>query len=238
MIWRWLICFSLGASCALPAQVSGTVKLADSLDPAVRKNHDYSGVVVWLEPSGPGPARAAKSPRAARMVQKGKRFIPHVLAIPAGTPVAFPNLDPIFHSAFSNFNGQVFDLGLYAPNTSRTITFTRPGIVHVFCNIHPSMSAVIVVLNQPWFAVSNTIGAFEISDVPPGEYEFHLFHERAAASTLAELTRKISVTPQGVALAPISISETGYVEAPHKNKYGHEYPPVVDETGLYPAKQK
>ena len=71
------------------------------------------------------------------MEQKNKQFDPHVLAIQAGAAVSFPNLDPIFHSAFSNFSGQIFDLGLYAPGTSRNIVFRRTGVVRVFCNIHP-----------------------------------------------------------------------------------------------------
>ena len=124
------------------------------------------------------------------MIQKDKMFTPHVLAVPVGGSVSFPNLDPIFHNAFSNFNGQIFDVGLYKPGSSRTVAFKRAGIVRVFCNIHPQMSAVIVVLDTPYFAVSNKAGAFEIADVPPGEYQLHVFHERAAEETLDSLTRQ------------------------------------------------
>ena len=70
------------------------------------------------------------------MVQKDKTFTPHVLAIPVGATVEFPNFDPIFHNAFSNYDGKTFDLGLYAPGTSKSVVFSRPGIVRVFCNIH------------------------------------------------------------------------------------------------------
>jgi plastocyanin len=218
---------------AQAAVVSGTVRLTDSLDPDVRRHKDYSGVVVWLEPTGPLKANNPRAAGHARMEQHGKRFVPHVLAIQAGEAVEFPNLDPIFHSAFSNFSGQIFDLGLYAPGTTKTITFNRTGIVRVFCNIHPTMSAVIVVTRHPWFAVSKPSGAFSIENVPPGEFVLHVFHERASEQMLAKLQRTITVTPEGARLSQLTISETGYVEVPHKNKYGQEYPPVPPEEGGY-----
>jgi hypothetical protein len=172
------------------------------------------------------------------MEQRGKRFIPHVLAIQSGEAVEFPNFDPIFHNAFSNFSGQIFDLGLYAPGTTRKITFTRTGIVRVFCNIHPAMSAVIVVVRHPWFAVSGASGAFSIGDVPPGEYVVHVFHERATEQTLNALQRKIAVTVEAATVPPLAISETGYLEAPHKNKYGHDYPPLTDDEAGYGSGRK
>src|SRR5208283_2463316 len=141
------------------------------------------------------PARAG----VARVIQKDKLFDPHVLAIQVGTQVAFPNLDPIYHSAFSTFSGQIFDLGLYPPGTSRTVAFRHAGIVRVFCNIHPTMSAVIVVLKDPWFAVSDATGAFSIPNVPAGEYRMHVFHERASQKTLDALVRRIAVNGRDLA---------------------------------------
>ncbi len=119
----------------------------------MRKNADYSGVVVWLDSMPGGPPLASRTGKA-EMIQKGKRFLPHLLAIDVGTVINFPNYDPIFHNAFSNYDGEIFDVGLYPPGTSRSIEFKREGIVRVFCNIHPAMSAVIVVLKSPYFAVS------------------------------------------------------------------------------------
>jgi plastocyanin len=239
MTWLWLTFFSLLTTVSLAGySVSGHVLLSDSRLPAVRKRMDYSGVVVWLEPVGPANAAdSAPRPGHTRMEQRGKSFVPHILAIQAGTSVSFPNLDPIFHSAFSNFSGQTFDLGLYAPGTSRTIAFDRPGIVRVFCNIHPAMSAVIVVLKQRWFAISNAAGAFGISGVPGGEYRLHVFHERATAEALRDLDREIEISSDS-SLPPIAISETGYIEVPHKDKYGQEYPPVPDDHGGYPMGRK
>ncbi len=160
------------------------------------------------------------------MEQKDKQFVPHVLAIQVGSGVDFPNLDPIFHSAFSSFSGQVFDLGLYAPGTSRTIKFDRAGVVRVFCNIHPTMSAVIVVLRYPWFGVTGPTGAFLISQVPPGQYHLHVFHERATQKTLQALERAVTVPAQDLTFPLIQISESGYLEEPHKNKYVQDYPPA------------
>src|SRR5260221_14439733 len=89
--------------------VRGSVELVASRDPIVRKHKDYSGVVVWLEPL-PSAVTPAPPSRPAQMIQKNKMFTPHVLAVPLGGSVAFPNLDPIFHNAASNFNGQIFDV--------------------------------------------------------------------------------------------------------------------------------
>ena len=240
MTWPWPICFSvLLVWPAAGATVTGSVRLEDSRVAAVRKHRDYSGVVVWLEPVRPDQGGYAPAqPGRARMEQKDKQFVPHVLAIQAGTSVSFPNFDPIFHSAFSNFSGQVFDLGLYPPGSSRNITFTRTGVVRIFCNIHPSMSAVIVVLRYPWFATSGPMGGFTIPEVPPGEYYLHVFHERATEKTLDALRHRIAVPDSTVDLPPISISETGYLEAPHKNKYGQDYPPAPDAGVAYPQSRK
>lgn len=221
------------APAARAATVSGHVELLLSHDPNVRKHQDYSGVVVWLEPLG-GAAALPVAARHAEMIQKNKTFSPHVLAITLGSTVDFPNYDPIFHNAFSNYDGQIFDIGLYPPGTSRAIAFRREGVVRVFCNIHPAMSAVIVVLRTPYFAVSNKMGAFEIMDVPAGSYRLHVFHERATQQTLAALIHTVDVSDAQVQLAPISVSESGFLEGPHQNKYGKAYSPLTD-SGVYPG---
>ncbi|MFN7998908.1 MAG: hypothetical protein U0Q18_35115 [Bryobacteraceae bacterium] len=239
MTWLWRICFSsLGLLPAWCGTVSGTATLVDSRVAAVRRHKDFSGVVVWLEPVDSSvKSVTAAPPRRAQMVQKDKHFLPHVLAIPVGAAVDFPNLDPIFHNAFSNYSGQIFDVSLYPPGQSRTVVFKRPGIVRVFCNIHPTMSAVIAVLSTPWFAVSSPTGEYQIRGVPPGEYQFHVFHERAAEDTLNSMTRRISVDDDtSITVPPLTISETGYIPAPHKNKYGKDYPPVVEDTPAYGPK--
>ncbi len=228
------ICFSLAAALPLTAAtVTGRVELRDSREASVRKSHDYSGVVISLVPAG-GPSASPGGPRTARMIQKHKAFIPHVLPIEVGTTVEFPNYDPIFHNAFSNYNGQIFDVGLYPPGTSRNVLFKRPGVVRVFCNIHSAMSAMIVVLPTPWFAATGASGAFEIHSVPEGEYELHVFHERATTATLEKLRRHLTLAAGAVTVPPIVISESGYLTIPHKNKYGREYEPATSDSGAYP----
>jgi plastocyanin len=219
--------FSLAAG-----TVSGRVELKDSRDPSVRTKANYSGIVVSLLPTDKPPVLA---PARATIRQKGKVFLPHILAITAGTVVDFPNDDPIFHNAFSNYNGQVFDLTLYPPGTTRSVRFTRPGVVRVFCNIHASMSAVIVVLRTPYFAVSKRDGTFSIPDVPPGDYQLSVFHERATDAALRALNQHVTVEEANLDLPRISISETGYLPVPHTNKYGQPYPPVRDENQIYPG---
>ena len=237
MIWLSHICFSaLFAVQTMAATVSGSVQLADSRDPKVRRQADYSGVAVWLEPVG-APAAAAQ-PRVVKVLQTHKEFVPHVTAIPVGGTVDFPNFDPIFHNAFSNFSGQPFDVGLYAPGTSQRVSFRRPGIVRVFCNIHPTMSAVIVVVRTPYVAVSDKKGAFSLDGVPPGEYMLRVFHERASETALGALERKLTVTEAPLTLPAMVISESGWVQISHKNKYGKDYPPVIEDRAAYPAPRK
>jgi len=227
MTWRWLICFSGCAGLLAAASVSGQVELTNSRNAAARR-HDYSGVVLWLEPVG-GAAGGTLPPRRAEMKQRDKSFVPHVLAIPLGGTVSFPNQDPIYHNAFSNFSGTRFDVGLYAPGTSQNVVFRTAGIVHVFCNIHPTMSAIIAVLPTPWYAVTGVSGKYAINGMAPGEYQLRIFHERALPENLAFLERRITVPEGGLALPLISISETGFVPAPHLNKYGRPYPPDSQE---------
>jgi hypothetical protein len=205
----------------LGASVTGRVCITKSNDSVVTKKGDYAGVAIWLLPLSGEPLHPPlKHPV---MLQKNKTFIPHVLTIGAGSTVEFPNEDPIFHNAFSNFNGQIFDVGLYQPGSTRSVRFYRPGIVRVFCNIHPAMSAVIVVVDSPFFTTTTSDGRFSFPDVPPGPYEIHFFHERATAETLRKLTKSVSVSTK-TNLGGIEISETGYLPVPHKNKYGNDYP--------------
>jgi plastocyanin len=232
MTWLSLICSSLLAVSLQAAAVSGSVELKGSRVAAVTRDKDYSGVVLSLRPVGaPAPAAPAKH---ATMLQKNKMFTPHILPVVAGTTIDFPNADPIFHNAFSSYSGQVFDVGLYPPGTSRSVRIQRPGLVRVFCNIHPSMSAVILVLATPYFTETARDGSFKL-DVPAGTYDLDVFHERATEETLQTLSRRVIVGPDAVHLDKLEISEAGYLMAPHKNKYGKDYDPPPDDRIFYPG---
>lgn len=226
MISRWLIFFSAFLSFAQSppgrVTVSGQVELTNSQDSAARK-HNYSGVVLWLQPvdrDQPLP----NTPRKVEMRQQSKHFTPHVVAIQVGGSVDFPNLDLIFHNAFSTFAGQQFDIGLYPPKTSKAVPFRKAGVVQVFCNIHSTMSAIIDVVPTPWYDVTNALGKFSIPNVPAGEYQLHIYHERALPENLQFLERRITVPETGLTLPLLSITETGFVPATHLDKHGMPYP--------------
>src|SRR2546427_3215755 len=192
MTWLLRIFFSAAlAAHVAAATVGGVVQLVNSRDQNVRNKGDYSGVVVWLERVGAPPPELI--PQIVKIAQKQKRFVPHLVAVPVGSTVDFPNYDPIFHNAFSNFAGQPFDVGLYPPGTSQRVRFLRDGVARVFCNIHPTMSAVIVVVRTPFTAISNKEGTFSIEGVEPGEYRMRVFHDRSSDQTLRALERKVTV---------------------------------------------
>jgi plastocyanin len=123
------------------------------------------------------PATKA-APMQASIAQKDEQFAPHLVAVTAGSSVAFPNEDPFFHNVFSLSRGAGFNLGRYPSGASRSKTFTRPGIVKVFCEIHSHMSAVIRVFDHGWFTVPNEDGTYAIDNVPPGNHTLVAWHER------------------------------------------------------------
>jgi plastocyanin len=124
------------ASCAQNATVTGQVELLGENSAQARKNK--SNVVVWLNPLDPGadvrPASQSEAARHPRLTQRDKRFDPHILVVPVGSVVEFPNHDPFFHNVFSLFEGKRFDLGLYEAGTTRLVHFDRLGVSYIFCN--------------------------------------------------------------------------------------------------------
>ena len=126
--------------------------------------------IVWLD--APAQQRRPR-PEPAVLDQINRSFSPRVLAVQVGTRVEFPNHDRVFHNVFSHHDGKVFDLGLYPVGAVKEIPFDKPGLSRVFCNIHPQMSAYVMVLDTPYFAVSDQNGDFVIRDVPPGSYQSH-----------------------------------------------------------------
>ncbi len=220
---------ALGPVLATASTVTGKIDILSVDKRASRRARNTSDVVVWLTPLH---GSVHVEPEHAILIQRDKMFHPHTLVVPVGSVVDFPNEDPIYHNAFSNFDGQIFDVGLYPPGTNRPVKFSRPGVVRVFCNIHPSMSALIVVVDTPYYAKAAADGGYRIPNVPAGSYELHIFDERDTTGGGHPLT--INVGDEEHFVAPdVRLSEAGYVQRPHKNKYGLDYPPNANEEGSY-----
>lgn len=189
--------------------------LSGTIVTRVRAGAAPAPVLVYAEPlSGAVPVRAS-GPYA--ITQRNKTFTPRILGVPVGAVVEFPNTDGLFHNVFSLSTGHAFDLGLYRSGASKSRTFAAPGIVRVFCNIHPQMTALVVAVPTPWIATAGPDGAFRL-DVPAGRYKLTALSERAAAVSV-----EVAVT--GATSAPaLSLDESLFVAAPHTNKFGRPYP--------------
>ena len=185
-------CFALlllcsGVLLAEDSTVHGSVRILHSS----ASESDNGDVVVWLTPTqggglaGPGPT--------ARLLQKNKKFIPHVIAVTRGTQVEFPNEDPFFHSVFSIHQGKTVDLGLFESGAAHKVRFSQPGVSYIFCKIHPEMSAVVVVLQTHFFAMTDAAGNFQITHVRPGRYKLEVWHELAGKAELNAQARELDV---------------------------------------------
>lgn len=144
--------------------------------PPPKEIPDLRRTVVYLE-SAPSLALEAREPVRARMDQRNETFLPHVLAVDAGTLVDFPNNDTTYHNVFSLSSVRKFDLGRYAQGKSKTLRFDRPGVVRIFCDIHSHMSAFVLVFNHPFHTTTSDDGRYRLDNVPPGTYTVTVWHE-------------------------------------------------------------
>ena len=211
----------LAAAVCAPAQQSlkGHVQLTRS----GRSLPNAANAVVWLTPVGTSVNPPQQDPdHIPQLVQRNKSFQPSLLVIPVGGKVEFPNRDPFFHNVFSLFEGKRFDLGLYESGTTRFVQFDKPGISFIFCNIHEQMSAVVIALATPYYAISDARGDLSIPDVPPGRYQLQVFHSSVAPDALRAMSREITVGPDDTSIGNLTLSETDITLA-HKNKYGRDY---------------
>jgi plastocyanin len=206
----------LTASSALAGTLTGSVSVVDK---GGRKASDVADAVVYLE-----GVKGRVRPEKATITMKAKAFQPHLLIVGAGSTVDFPNNDPIFHNAFSVSGENRFDLELYKRPNARSWTFDHPGIVRVFCNIHPQMSAVVVVRDNPYFARPAADGSFTIADVPAGIYTLKGWHERGGEASI-----EVTVPAQGTANAGLVLDAAGFKRLPHKNKFGQDYKAPSDD---------
>jgi plastocyanin len=230
-LWVVLLCAVTASTVAQSTTVAGRVNLLRAND---EMRTDNTGIVVWLTPipNQPVPARRNVSSRS-RIIQRNKRFETRVLAVQMGSVVDFPNMDPFFHNVFSLFEGKRFDLGLYEAKSSKSVTFDKAGVCYIFCNIHSQMSAVVVVVDTPYFVLLNTPGEFQIPQLPPGRYQLNVWAERCAPETLKAASRQVTVEGPSTSLGTIVLKESREVLEPHSNKYGKAYDPTVTNSTIY-----
>ena len=205
-----LACAALRAGAAGPSgKVAGTVTV--TLKGAPKAN--AAGVVLYLVGFAE-PAPASKP----QMVMEAKGFVPMVLPVTAGQTVEFPNRDTVYHNVFSASATKPFDLGQYKQGESKTRVFTAPGVVDVYCNIHPLMAATILVLPNRKWAVIGKDGKFTIDDVPPGKWTLYAYSRFADKP----VKREVVVAADATVQMDLAIDEVR-TELPHLNKFGQPY---------------
>jgi plastocyanin len=148
----------LGAAMAMPLCFGEDLHLR--MEYAGKSKSPLPPAVVWLTPLQPVDPIPAQH-KTYTLLQKNRSFTPHLLVVPVGSQVQFPNADPFYHNVFSLFDGKRFDLGLYEAGSSKAVRFSREGVSYIFCNIHPEMSAVVVALSTPFFATAARSGQVE-----------------------------------------------------------------------------
>jgi len=216
-----LLSFVLLAVACAPAQqaLKGHVQLS-------RNGHSIpnaANAVVWLTPLGAAIDPPRQDPtHIPQLVQKNKSFQPSLVVIPVGGKVEFPNHDPFFHNVFSIHQGKTIDLGLYESGAARKIRFSQPGVSYIFCNIHPQMSAVVLVLRTRLFTVTDTDGSFQINRVPPGRYKLSVWYELTPQSESAGLDQEVEVSAGTVEVPKITLHSSD-TRPEHLNKDGQPY---------------
>lgn len=210
-IRQWVLAGVLAAWPAIVSAgpVSGAVRTTTRSDlaPAV--------AVIYAEPID---VLAPRRPGQLTLIQRNKTFLPHVLAAPVGSTVTFPNQDTIFHNVFSLSGPEPFDLGLYRAGDSRARTFTQAGTYRVFCNIHPQMTSLLVIVPTPYVVVVGKDGRYTL-DLPAGRYRLTALSERAGPTSVE------IVSTAGASTAPdLELNESAWVATQHKNKFGQDYP--------------
>lgn len=181
---------------------------------------DLGNTVIYLVPLD--TASPAVAPVSTAIAMNGRAFVPRLRVVSPGSRVAFPNQDPFSHNIFSTTPGAVFDLGLYPSGKSKDARFRRAGAYPVYCNIHPRMTAFVVVAPTPWFTQASNDGRWTIANVPAGRYRLHVWHERTKA-----VESDLTVVAAGATGLATQLDSRGFKFEQHKNKFGKAY----DKTG-------
>lgn len=202
------------------ATLSGRVTLL--LPPKVKI--DPGGTVIWIPGLTIGPSGAS----ANIVTSRDKRFDPRILAVSAGTRVKFPNVDSIYHNAFSLSPGNTFDMGLYRKGASRDVVMRNPGVVRVYCNIHPDMAASVVVVEGNAFSLVQADGSYQIAGIPAGRYDVHIWSDVAGEQAVPLVLESGRTTDWSPAL-----DATKYQRVAHTNKHGKAYPRATSDADRY-----
>ena len=204
-----LVAFPLAA-----ATVSGKITFVTKRG----QNPVASETLVWLEPTG--GKNMKRPPATYQMMTRGKALVPHVLAIPVGSTVEFPNDDPISHNLFSLSSNNAFDLGLYRKGAGKSNKFNTPGVVNVYCNVHPNMSAAIHVMATPYYTFADAAGNYALGDIPPGKYRLVAWNEQGGQSNAP-----IEVRPAGAVSGTLALTldSRNYRLTQHMDKSGKPY---------------
>ncbi len=224
---RYLFVLAMAAAVLLPgieaftqqAQIDVRLRLAfpgDTKRPA-------PPAVVWLKPMQAMPELQFPPHKTYTLMQKNRTFIPHLLVVPVGNEVMFPNADPFYHNVFSLFDGKRFDLGLYEAGSTKGVTFSREGVSYIFCNIHPEMSAVVVALSTPLYAIADAAGVVDVHEVPAGDYELHAWVEGVPQTVLDRLSHRVHIAPGAADLGSLNLPIAPMRSAAHANKFGQPY---------------
>ena len=205
-----------GAALMTDAAVSGRIVI---LEKDNKPSEDLSDAVIYLE--APAMVATAGKPTTVEIAITDKTYAPHVVVVPVGSTVRFPNHDPFNHNVFSVSEPNSFDLGLYGRGETKSHTFDHPGLVRVYCNVHPRMVAYVLVMENRYYAQPGNDGSFTIDNVPAGRYRLHVWHERIPSEVVKDVTAGAAATLQDLQIA---LNAQGYKWQPHRNKYGRNYP--------------
>jgi len=209
-----ILIIALTLAATLVPHVANAGPVTGSVRTLTRPGTPPSSAIVYAEPLDAAPSRKSGS---FTLTQKDKTFRPHILAVPIGSTVEFPNDDTIFHNVFSLSGPQPFDLGLYRAGDSRAKAFAQAGEYRVFCNIHPQMTALILVVATPYVARPAPDGRFAL-DLPPGRYRLTAISQRAAP-----VSGEVIATASTVDAPVLTLDESAWIDARHKNKFGQDY---------------
>jgi plastocyanin len=207
------LAFGAGAAPEAANRIAGRIVI---LEKDNKSSPDLGDAVLYLEGSAT-PATAAK-PVTVDIAITEKVYAPHVVVVPVGSTVRFPNHDPFNHNVFSLSESNTFDLGLYGRGEAKSHTFERPGLVRIFCNVHPRMVAYVLVMANRLYAQPAQDGSFALENVPQGRHRLHVWHERIPSEVVKDVTTGAAGELQ------IALNARGYRWQPHRNKFGRNYP--------------